>query len=90
MHPMHHSPHHRADSFEGHPRGRGHLQAAARGRPEGPRDAGRRGAGHGHGGRHRGSGRLFEHGALKLLALSLLAERPCHGYEIIKAIEGLA
>lgn len=32
---------------------------------------------------------MFEQGALKLLTLSLLAERPCHGYEIIKAIEQL-
>lgn len=48
----------------------------------------RRGGGRGMGGPGRG-GRLFEQGAIKLLALSLLAERPCHGYDLIKAIEGL-
>lgn len=32
---------------------------------------------------------MFEQGAIKLLALSLIAERPCHGYDIIKFIEGL-
>jgi DNA-binding PadR family transcriptional regulator len=34
--------------------------------------------------------RLFEQGDLKLVVLSLLQERPRHGYEIIKAIEELA
>jgi len=32
---------------------------------------------------------MFEHGAIKLLALALLAERPCYGYELIKHIEAL-
>ncbi len=47
--------------------------------------------------RHRGRGgrdgrlaRLFEHGDLKMLILHLIAEKPRHGYEIIKAIEDLA
>jgi DNA-binding PadR family transcriptional regulator len=33
---------------------------------------------------------MFEQGDLKLVVLKLLAERPRHGYEIIKAIEELA
>jgi DNA-binding PadR family transcriptional regulator len=37
------------------------------------------------GGRH-GGGRYFEHGALKIIALSLIAEKPRNGYEIIKAV----
>jgi len=38
--------------------------------------------------RHRSShGRLFDHGELRLVILSLIAEKPRHGYEIIKAIE---
>ena len=44
---------------------------------------------HGHGGGrhwHRG-GRPFDHGELRLVVLALVAERPRHGYEIIKAIE---
>ena len=41
--------------------------------------------GHGrHGGR---SGRFFAHGDLRLVILHLIAEKPRHGYEIIKAIE---
>jgi DNA-binding PadR family transcriptional regulator len=42
--------------------------------------------GHGH---HRGrrSGRLFDHGELRLVVLALISERPRHGYEIIKEIE---
>ena len=55
------------------------------------------GSGHGHGsergrggmrGRRGGRiGRFFEHGDLRLVILALIAERPRHGYEIIKAIE---
>jgi DNA-binding PadR family transcriptional regulator len=44
----------------------------------------------GHGGRHRRggrSGRLFDHGELRLVVLALISERPRHGYEIIKEIE---
>jgi DNA-binding PadR family transcriptional regulator len=45
---------------------------------------------HGRGGGrhwHRGGGRPFDHGELRLVVLALVAERPRHGYEIIKAIE---
>jgi DNA-binding PadR family transcriptional regulator len=38
------------------------------------------------GGAFRG-GRFFGHGDLKLVILSLLEERPRHGYDIIKAVE---
>jgi DNA-binding PadR family transcriptional regulator len=38
---------------------------------------------HGRGGRRR----VFDHGELRLVVLALIAERPRHGYEIIKAIE---
>lgn len=41
---------------------------------------------HGGGGR-RGGGRLFDYGELRLLVLALIAERPAHGYELIKMIE---
>jgi DNA-binding PadR family transcriptional regulator len=43
-------------------------------------------SGHLRGGPFRG-GRFFGHGDLKLVILSLLEERPRHGYDIIKAIE---
>jgi len=41
---------------------------------------------HGGGGRG-GLGRFFAHGDLRLVILNLIAEKPRHGYEIIKAIE---
>jgi len=40
--------------------------------------------------RHRGDrnrGRLFDYGELRLLFLAMIAERPRHGYELIKTIE---
>ncbi|MDB5359965.1 MAG: PadR family transcriptional regulator [Rhodospirillales bacterium] len=52
---------------------------------------GRHFGGH-HGGRHGWGGggrmgRLFEQGDLRFLILTLIAEKPRHGYEIIKEIE---
>jgi len=46
---------------------------------------------HGRGGMGRGGrlGRLFAHGDLHLVILHLIAEKPRHGYEIIKAITDL-
>lgn len=41
---------------------------------------------HGHGGPSR-LGRFFEHGDMRFVILQLIAERPRHGYELIKAIE---
>lgn len=40
-----------------------------------------------HGGRRGGLGRFFAHGDLRVVVLGLIAEKPRHGYEIIKAIE---
>jgi DNA-binding PadR family transcriptional regulator len=42
---------------------------------------------HGRQGRVGGLGRFFAHGDLRLVILHLIAEKPRHGYEIIKAIE---
>ena len=46
---------------------------------------------HQHGRHRRGGrsslGRFFAHGDLRLVILRLIAEKPRHGYEIIKAIE---
>lgn len=44
-----------------------------------------RGRGHGHG--RRGGGRLFDHGTLRWVLLSLIADKRSHGYELIKAVE---
>ncbi|WP_409278381.1 PadR family transcriptional regulator [Pseudomonas defluvii] len=43
------------------------------------------------GGRERGERgpRIFAPGDLKLLLLSMLAEQPCHGYDLIRRIEAL-
>jgi DNA-binding PadR family transcriptional regulator len=41
----------------------------------------------GGGGGRSGLGRFFAHGDLRLVILNLIAEKPRHGYEIIKAIE---
>ncbi|WP_426955768.1 PadR family transcriptional regulator [Muricoccus radiodurans] len=46
--------------------------------------------GHHRGHHHRGGrhgGRLFDYGDLRLLLLAMIAERPRHGYELIKAVE---
>ena len=37
--------------------------------------------------RGRGGGRVFDQGDLRWVILRLLAEKPSHGYELIKAIE---
>jgi DNA-binding PadR family transcriptional regulator len=58
----------------GHALGHGHGHGSGR-----DHDRGRR-----HGG---GFGRFFEQGDLRLVILGLIAEKPRHGYEIIKAIE---
>src|SRR3569832_1692026 len=42
---------------------------------------------HGLGWRQRRRERLFEHGDLRFVVLDLIAEKPRHGYEVIKAIE---
>ncbi len=54
-------------------------------RPEGRRMGEGRMRGEGHG--RRGGGRMFEHGALRWVLLSLIADKPSHGYELIKAVE---
>jgi DNA-binding PadR family transcriptional regulator len=38
-------------------------------------------------GRHGTRGRILDHGDLRYLLLHLIAEKPHHGYELIKAIE---
>lgn len=58
--------------YERHFRGRGGFG------PEAGPFGGRRGG---------GAGRFFESGALRFVILSLIAEAPRHGYEIIKLIE---
>ena len=42
---------------------------------------------HGHHRGHKPGRRLFDYGDLRLLILSMIADTPRHGYELIKAIE---
>jgi DNA-binding PadR family transcriptional regulator len=48
----------------------------------------------GHGGGRMGGGRMggrfFEQGDLRLVVLKLIADKPSHGYELIKAVEEAA
>ena len=61
--------------------------AHARGRDDGWGREGRHGRHDGrHGGRRR---RVFDQGDLRLVLLHLMAEKPRHGYEVIKAIEDM-
>ncbi|GAA3911950.1 PadR family transcriptional regulator [Luteimonas lutimaris] len=86
---------HNHHSFHGHRErrfGAGILRELAGRR--GHRDAGDRfdGDDFGFGGRHGrgpGAGRVFGHGDLKLVLLSLIAEQPRHGYELIRTIEDM-
>ena len=64
---------------------RGHGGPFRSMRPEGRRLGEGRMRGEGHG--RRGGGRMFEHGALRWVLLSLIADKPSHGYELIKAVE---
>ena len=50
--------------------------------------SGRRFGGQGRGGSRGGRfGRVFHHGDLRYVLLRLIAEKPRHGYELIKAVD---
>lgn len=81
---------HGLDQGRGHGFGRGwsafgHGGHARSMWPEGRRQGEGRTRGEGHG--RRGGGRMFEHGALRWVLLSLIADKPSHGYELIKALQ---
>ncbi len=77
---------HDRDHDRGH--GRGGRGREARGN-DGWGHEGRTHGGRGHEGRGGRRGRIFDHGDLRLVMLQLIADKPRHGYEIIKAIEDL-
>jgi DNA-binding PadR family transcriptional regulator len=53
-----------------------------------PRHGGLHHGGPDHGGPHRGGRRrVFDHGDLRFILLSMIAARPAHGYDLIKALE---
>jgi DNA-binding PadR family transcriptional regulator len=91
--------HSRPNTRHGHGHGHSHRRFARAMRGDGwdhthERGHGRTHEGHGRdghlheGGGHGGRrGRIFDHGDLRLVVLQLIAEKPRHGYEIIKAIE---
>ncbi|MBL8629590.1 MAG: PadR family transcriptional regulator [Rhodospirillaceae bacterium] len=73
------------DHDHGHGRGRGrHGRGGAHFMRGGMHGGGRGGRGGRFG---KGMARFFAHGDLRLVVLNLIAEKPRHGYEIIKAIE---
>ena len=68
--------------------GHAHRHRHGRGRGDSFEGFEEMGGGRGWGRRHRRRrGRIFEQGDLRFLILGLIAEKPRHGYEIIKAIE---
>jgi DNA-binding PadR family transcriptional regulator len=73
--------------FHKHHRGHYHAKRFARDEVWGESGRGRHGRGHFHHRGRGGRGRVFDQGDLRLVILSLLAEAPRHGYEIIKSIE---
>ena len=76
-------------------RGYKHFLHGMRRGEQGDGGGGHTEAGAHRGGRHsergtgegRGGGRVFGHGGLRFVLLQLVADKPSHGYELIKAIE---
>ncbi|MBB4220717.1 PadR family transcriptional regulator [Variovorax guangxiensis] len=64
--------------------GHGHHHCSV---ARGEHDDGLSGGGRGHRGGRGGGGRVFGHGGLRFVLLQLIADKPSHGYELIKAIE---
>ncbi len=97
FHHSHHPDHGERSPFARGPHGpdhphahrHGHFFGRHRHRPDhdafGP--AGRGPFGRGRPGGPGGLGRFFAHGDLRLVILHLIAEKPRHGYEVIKAVE---
>jgi DNA-binding PadR family transcriptional regulator len=89
---MHHQTQHHAHGRSHHDHGKRFAREEGNaGRKEGDREGrhggrGRHGGGPGHD-PARALRRFFAHGDLRLVILSLIAEKPRHGYEIIKEIE---
>ena len=80
-----HTRHHRSDRQQADRQHAGRHQGEHRFARD-PLDAGDR-----FGGRHRHHGggrrRVFDHGDLRFILLSMIAAKPAHGYDLIKALE---
>lgn len=74
----HHNPEHSRDRNSFH---QGHHRRFARTMPL---EAGEAHGRHRHGGGRR---RLFDHGDLRVILLSMIASKPTHGYDLMKALE---
>ena len=88
----HHEPRrwrgdHACSGRDGHEDGPGGHRGFAGGFGRGGFGPGARGGGWGGGRGGPRGGRPFDQGDLRLLLLDLIAEKPRHGYELIKAIE---
>lgn len=84
-HSRHEDEHgHQSNHSDGH---HGHCCENRHGHGEGRHEC-REGRRHGEGrGKGRGLRRLFDHGDLHIMILSLVAKKPSYGYEIIKDIQ---
>jgi DNA-binding PadR family transcriptional regulator len=80
-HAMRESRHCHGGDFGGHHAG---PRGGRFGRGEGPRGWSEDGPGSGRGGGRR---RMFDGGELRLVLLKLIADKPRHGYDLIRAIE---
>ena len=84
-HAMHEGRHCHGGRFDGHHAG---PRGGRFGRGEGPRGWSEDGQGFGEGfGRGGGRRRMFDGGELRLVLLKLIADKPRHGYDLIRAIE---
>jgi DNA-binding PadR family transcriptional regulator len=80
----HHEPsRHRHGPDAGPRRGQRHDHQDQRRFARDPLDAGERHGSHRHGGRRR----LFDYGDLRFILLQMVADKPSHGYDLIKALE---
>ncbi len=82
---LHRGRHGHHARFEGYDHHAGPRRGGPFGRDDGPGGWDREDRGHGRGGRRR----MFDGGELKLLLLKLIADKPRHGYDLIRAIEEL-
>jgi DNA-binding PadR family transcriptional regulator len=88
---MHHRNHDRHGAKHGHPSRRFSTEWVKERRfARDPLEPGESFRGrHRHPGGHRGGGRhrVFDHGDLRFILLSMIAAKPSHGYDLIKALE---
>lgn len=73
--------------FSHHSHGHSHGHHHGHHAMHGQHDHGQGGGGHGGGGGRGRGPKMFDAGAMRYVVLQLIAEKPRHGYEIIKELE---